>query len=110
VATTARIRRITPVESGEEVRLTVEADRALTPRTFTLSGPPRIVLDFDNVVSEVGAFILALGGRVVERVRASQFRTTPVPIVRVVVDVKRPVPYHVEPGARGTVIHIGAGR
>jgi hypothetical protein len=75
-----------------------------------MADPPRIVLDFDNVVSEAGAFIRSLDGRVAERVRSSQFRTTPVPIVRVVVDVRRLVPYRVEPGARGTVIHIGAGR
>jgi hypothetical protein len=108
-AAIARIRRITPVESGQGVQLTVEADRALAPRAFVLSDPPRIVLDFDNAVSELGRFDLPLGGPIVERIRTSQFRTAPVPIVRVVVDVKRPVPYRVEPGARGTVVHIGAG-
>jgi hypothetical protein len=103
----ARVLRITPVNGGETVRVAVEAEQPLIGRAFTLQDPPRLVVDFDNVVTSLGRFTLAVGGRVLERIRASQFRPAPHPVVRIVLDLRRLVPYRVESGPHGAVIHLG---
>jgi len=105
----ARLVRITPTEAGDDVQISLEADRTLVPRVFTLQDPPRLVLDFDNVVTTLTRFTLAVGGRVLERIRAGQFQTVPVPVARIVLDLRRLVPYRVEPHAHGAVIHLGTG-
>lgn len=107
-ARAARIHGLTPTEAGQETRVTVEADWALVYRAFTLNDPPRLVVDFDNVTHGLDRGVLPVGGRVLERIRSSQFAVSPIPVVRLVFDLKQLVPYRIEPQARGVVVHIEA--
>jgi hypothetical protein len=105
----ARIRRITPAAHSNEVRVTVEADAALTPRVFVLNDPLRLVVDLENAATDLGQVSIPAGGELVARVRSSQLRTTPTAVVRVVLDLLKPVPYRVEPHAGGITIRVGPG-
>jgi hypothetical protein len=104
-----RIRRITPAEGSDELRVTIEADGPLTPRAFTMADPPRLVVDFESAATDLGPVSIATGGGLVARVRSAQFRASPTPVVRVVLDLLRPVPFRVEPHAGGATIRVGPG-
>jgi hypothetical protein len=104
-----RIRRITPAERAGELRVTIEADGPLEPRAFTMADPPRLVVDFENTATDLGPVSIPTGGGLVARVRSAQFRASPTPVVRVVLDLLRPVPFRVEPHAGGVTIRVGPG-
>jgi hypothetical protein len=107
-----RIRRITPAEHAGELRVTIEADAPLEPRAFSMADPPRLVVDFAGAATDLGRVSIPTGGGLVARVRSAQFRAVPTPIVRVVLDLLRPLPYRIEPHAGGVTIRVGpaAGR
>lgn len=90
--------------------MSVEADGPLAYRAFTLTAPPRLVVDFENAAYGLQRSTISVGGEVLERIRASRFRVSPTPVVRVVFDLKRLVPYWIEPQAQGVVVHIGTSR
>jgi hypothetical protein len=105
----ARIRRINPAGSADEVRVTVESDGPLTPRAFVLADPLRLVVDFENTATDLGQVSIPAGGPLVARVRSSQLRVSPTPVVRVVLDLLKPVSYRVEPHAGGATIRVSPG-
>lgn len=94
---------IRQVELGGQAGATVvrvSGDGALTLHTELLTGPDRLVLDFDN--AHLGQVQSAIAGVVVppiRGVRTGQFKPD---VARVVVDLQSVVPYHIENGA-GTV-------
>jgi hypothetical protein len=105
----ARVRRISPAGSADEVRVTVESDGPLTARAFVLADPPRLVVDFENTATDLGQVSIPAGGPLVARVRSSQLRVSPTPVVRVVLDLLKPVSYRVEPHAGGATIRVSPG-
>jgi type IV pilus assembly protein PilQ len=76
-------------------------------KAFTLENPPRIVVDLKGVVSRVTRRVQPVGAAGVARVRVAQFATAPEPVVRVVVDLEKPMPYHIEPSADGALLRVG---
>ncbi len=54
---------------------------------FTLSNPPRIVIDLVDVTYNLSEKLIVVGKGGVERIRGAQFQKTPVYIARVVLDV-----------------------
>ncbi len=54
---------------------------------FTLSNPPRIVIDLINVSYGLGEKLFVVGRGGIERMRGAQFQRDPVPVARVVLDV-----------------------
>jgi hypothetical protein len=89
--------------------VTVEADAPLAPRAFVLADPLRLVVDFENAATDLGQFSVPTSGGLVARVRSAQLRAAPTPVVRVVLDLLRPLPYRVEPHAGGVTIRVGPG-
>ncbi|MGE5614622.1 MAG: N-acetylmuramoyl-L-alanine amidase [Bacillota bacterium] len=69
-----------------------------------LSGPFRIVIDLRNVAAPKGYGVLEAGGRMVERVRYSQFTKT---TARVVLDVKEGYDYTVVRTDEGLAVYVG---
>jgi hypothetical protein len=108
-ARVARVRRITPAGRPDEVQVAVEADGPLAPRVFVLSDPLRLVVDFENAATDLGQVSIPTGGGLVARVRSAQLRVDPTPVVRVVLDLLKPLPYRVEPHAGGVTIRVGPG-
>lgn len=102
------IRRVTPTEAAGETRVSVEADGPLPHRAFTLADPPRLVVDFDNAVYGFDRAPMAPGGPMVDRIRFIQLRGSPSPVIRLILGLRREVPYWIESLPRGLVLHIGA--
>jgi hypothetical protein len=47
-------------------------------------------------------------GPILERIRFIQLRAVPTPVIRLVLALKRPVPYWIESQARGLIVHLGS--
>jgi len=71
---------------------------------YAEDAPDRIVLDITGAESRPVFSRLEIGVPPVRRVRIGQHAAEPVPVVRVVVDLDRRVPYRVEPDAEGLLL------
>lgn len=87
----------------------IEANGPVPPRSLTLSGPPRIVVDFPGTIAGPGLPpALDIGEGAVRRVRAAQFDPE---TVRVVIDLTEDRSYTLETLPHGVVVHVeGAGQ
>jgi len=106
--TATRVLRLARVPVAPDTQVRVHADGRLSYRTFTLTSPTRVVVDFEGVAFKVTESSLALDSALVERVRAARFRSAPTEVVRVVFDLRQPAAYWVEPVDDGVVVHIGS--
>jgi len=102
------IQRVSSAEASGETRVSVEADGPLSPRASTLADPPRVILDFENAAFGFGRTPVEVEGPILERIRFIQLRAVPTPVIRLVLTLKRPVPYWIEPQARGLIVHLGS--
>ena len=91
--------------TGVSVRLAGQGQ--FETKAFTLENPPRIVVDLKGVVNRVARRVQPVGAAGVTRVRVAQFATAPEPVVRVVVDLDKPLPYHIEPSVDGATLRVG---
>lgn len=79
----------------------------LAGKVFTLPDPDRIVVDLPGVVSRVSRRMHPVDASGVRRVRVSQNQVQPDAVVRIVVDLERPLPYAFESTPRGGVLRVG---
>ena len=79
---------VTSNELGPVIRIL--GDGEFEYQTFVLQNPDRFILDLPGVVKATPQSTLEVGDSLVERVRLGQFRSEPVPIARVVVDLALP--------------------
>ncbi len=86
----------------------LQGNGALTPATIELTkeSPYRLVLDFAGVSSTVKG-TTPVGSDPVDRVRVARHSASPL-VTRVVIDLKRPVPYRVDQSEGGLAIVFGA--
>jgi type IV pilus assembly protein PilQ len=84
--------------------VTLSGSGPLAYTTLELENPRRLVIDLKGTVSRVDRGQIAVDRGGVLRVRAGQFRRSPDPVSRVVVDLDAPVPYRIEPSAEGLTI------
>jgi len=96
--------------AGEAVTVAVAGDGRLACEPFELPTPHRLVLDFSGTVNAVDEPVLELESDHLYRVRVAQFQNVPVPVTRVVMDLKAgPADYRiVERGSRVLVLFGGA--
>jgi hypothetical protein len=102
------LRRVSAADAGGETRVVVEADGPVTPRVLALADPPRVILDFENTAFGFGRSPVVIGGPILERIRFIQIQASPVPVIRVLLQLARPTPHWVEPQPRGLVVHLGS--
>lgn len=101
------VQRLAIVTKGTVTTVRIDASGSLTYRATILTSPDRVVIDLP------GAIYPRLTGRVpgqgplLTRIRVSQFKGTPDPVVRVVLDLARPAPYRIEKLTHGLLIHAG---
>lgn len=86
--------------------VTLRGDGRLAPSYFTLQNPPRIVMDLSGVQMRVHRRVTPGAGPVL-RARVSQFRSSPDRVARVVIDLDRSLPYHVEKNGEIVAIRVG---
>ncbi len=93
--------------SGDSVVVTLLGDGVLSASDFVLPNPPRIVLDFNGVRTEVKRRTVAGAGPVL-RARIAQFKTAPEKVTRVVLDLNGSVPYTTRRDGERLQIVIGS--
>ena len=83
------------VDAGPgRVQMTVAATAPVAYRAMTLADPDRLVVDIPDAVNGVQVPVVPVHRGLVVQVRVAQFTVSP-PVVRVVVDLVRPVRYEV---------------
>lgn len=92
--------------SGRPI-VTLSGSGPLSYTTQELENPQRLVIDLKDTVSRLDRSQVAVDKGGVVRVRAGQFRKSPEPVSRVVVDLDGPQAYHIEPSANGLTIAFG---
>lgn len=79
----------------------------LQAKVFALPDPDRVVVDLHGVVNRVNRRMHPVEAAGIRRVRVSQNQLEPEAVVRIVVDLERPLPFTFESTARGGVLRVG---
>ena len=90
--------------SGGRLTVDVAADGQLDYQDFFLGNPDRLVFDFMDVDSRVGARRYEIGTDGVQRARVAQFSTEAPKVARLVLDLDERAPYHIVPRNNGLTI------
>ena len=100
------LRSVTVSREGPVLIVSLDADTALpAPTSGAVSGPPRIYLDFVDVLPATRGTVVA-GHPIVRRVSVALHSPRPKPVTRVVVDLYEMVPYRIDPGGDGNRLRI----
>ncbi len=78
--------------SYDDKLLRIEVDRAVPYRVFSLSKPPRLVVELSDT-AHGAPYEASVDDEILKRIRSAQFQTSPAKITRVVLDLSRPVAY-----------------
>jgi type IV pilus assembly protein PilQ len=98
---------VAPDGSGRPV-VTLSGLGPMAYTTLELENPQRLVIDLKDTVSRLERNQVPVDQGGVLRVRAGQFRRSPEPVSRVVVDLEGPVPYRIESREEGLTVSFGA--
>ena len=88
--------------------VTLSGSGPMAYTTLELDNPRRLVIDLADTVSHLERNQVSVDQGGVLRVRAGQFRTSPAPVSRVVVDLDGPLPYQIATAGDGLAIAFGA--
>lgn len=107
-ATAAAVTSISVEGDASDVTVRVRGTGSLGVKSFTLSGPDRIVVDVAGAQMKTdrkqGEIAVALGG--VSKVRYALFQLEP-PIIRIVIDAERKLKHQIETRSDGFVVRLG---
>jgi type IV pilus assembly protein PilQ len=98
---------VVPTRTGGGVVVELKADRPISVQAFTLPEPRRLVLDLDGVINRVDRHLLPVNSPLVSQIRVAQFQASPVPITRVVVDLRSQTDYSINETSSGATISVG---
>ncbi len=107
---TTTVNRLRLTSTAEVTTLKVDATGRVEYRVMTLASPPRLVVDLPGALYPPLTGAVPGQGPVVTRVRVSQFRGQPQPVVRIVLDLVRPVLYRIQETDEGFLIHVETKR
>lgn len=96
------------VADASGVTVLLAGNGPLQGKVFTLPDPDRVVVDLHGVVNRVSRRMHPVDASGIRRVRVSQNQMEPEPVVRIVVDLEKPLPFAFESTARGGVLRVGA--
>jgi len=109
LASASSLLSVTPVRSGDGLVIELAGDAPLSGKAFTVTDPDRLVVDLTNVINRVDQHLYAVNDGSVRQVRVAQNQATPVPVTRLVVDLKAPVSYSFTESPTGAVLAIDGG-
>ncbi|HUP66487.1 MAG TPA: type IV pilus secretin PilQ [Thermoanaerobaculia bacterium] len=104
-----RLDRIKTTGRGDSLAIALEGDGKFDYKDFKLTNPLRLVVDLKGTTNRVKGSTLELGDPYVRQVRVAQFKSSPDPVTRVVVDLDEYVGYHVRREGSRLVISFGDG-
>jgi len=99
---------VVPTRTGDGVVVELKSDRPISVKAFTLPEPRRLVLDLDGVVNRVDRHLLPVNSPLVSQVRVAQFQAAPVPVTRVVIDLRSKAEYSIDETDFGATVSVGA--
>jgi type IV pilus assembly protein PilQ len=99
---------VVPTRTGDGVVVELKSDRPISVKAFTLPEPRRLVLDLDGVINRVDRHLLPVNSPLVSQVRVAQFQAAPVPVTRVVIDLRGKAEYSIEETRFGATVSVGA--
>lgn len=106
--TTLRDIRVSEDEAGAP-QVTLAGDGPFVYETMTLDNPRRLVVDLKGTSAALKENQVAVDAGGVLRVRAGQFRRSPVPVSRVVFDLDGAVAWNLRPTEEGLVVDFSSG-
>ncbi|MEK6371643.1 MAG: type IV pilus secretin PilQ [Acidobacteriota bacterium] len=90
------LKKIETSGSGTSMEVQLASDGDLAYNAFKLTNPARVVIDLNGVKDKLPKNVVNLAaGGVVRKIRVAQFKSSPDPITRVVLDLDQPADYHI---------------
>lgn len=89
------LKSIATTGKGANTEITLAGDGELAYKVFRLNGPERVVLDLTGVKNATMKSSVTVDDSIVKRVRVSQFKSSPDPVTRVVLDLDAKSDYKV---------------
>ncbi len=102
-----RLKNVEVLNVGDGARMVLDVDGVVTPKSFTLKNPDRIVVDLVGAANGVKQGVQTFESGPVSRVRVSQFKSAPQAVTRVVADLRTKVPFQVETQDEDVVVVVG---
>lgn len=93
--------------SYDKSALRIRLDRSVPYRVFSLSRPPRVVVELSRTVHGPKPYEASVSDGVLDRIRSAQFKSSPEMVTRVVLDVKKMVPYQSAREGDGILLTFG---
>ena len=93
--------------SYDKSALRIHLDRTVPFRVFSLSRPPRVVVELSQTVHGPKPYEAAVNDGILDRIRSAQFKSSPEMVTRIVLDIKKMVPYKSTREGDGIVLSFG---
>jgi type IV pilus assembly protein PilQ len=90
--------------SFDEGRVRLQLDKETAFRVFSLSQPPRVVIELPGTLFSEDPYEAQVDHEILTRIRSAQFKRHPEPVARVVLDVARLASYEAVP--KGSAIEL----
>ena len=103
-----KLKGVELLQGTDGVRVVLDVESQVAHRSFALPNPDRIVVDLTGAVNAVAVSNRAFETGPVSRLRVSQFRSEPNPVVRVVADLRTKQPHTVEVQDEDVVLVVGS--
>jgi len=103
----AAIKRVTVIPVGERIEIRVEGTGSLAAKIMKIDAENKLVLDFPGAIYSARGIVLGEPGLGdIRRVRGAQNQPLPAPRARVVIELKKMVPYTESSGAGRYVLSL----
>lgn len=93
--------------SYDKSALRIHLDRTVPYRVFSLSRPPRVVVELSQTVHGPKPYEATVNDGILDRIRSAQFKSSPEMVTRIVLDIKKMVPYQSIREGDGIVLTFG---
>lgn len=93
--------------SYDKNALHIRLDHSVPYRVFSLSRPPRVVLELSQTVHGPKPYEASVNDGILDRIRSAQFKSSPEMVTRIVLDIKKMVPYQSTREGDGIVLTFG---
>lgn len=93
---------------GDGLAINLNTNGDVRYNAFKLDKPARLVIDLQGVHDKLAKNVISVADAPVHRIRVSQFKSSPEPVTRVVLDLSDSTAYHVVKSGDGLRVSFGA--
>ena len=102
----ATVRRINVTGDDRDLGVEITASKPITPRTQTVGGPDRLIVDLPETRPDAGLQKISINRGKLRDVRVALLSANP-PTTRIVLDLMAPIEYGVSPLANRIIVKLG---